>query len=59
MTIVLFKVLGAFSNIPFDPSLEEDQRHVTVEAVSHTHAHTHTHMLCIINCPPEDCVIIC
>ena len=34
VTIVLFKVLGAFSNIPFDPNLDDDQRHVTAEAVS-------------------------
>ena len=36
VTIVLFKVLGAFSNIPFDPNLGDDQRTVTPEAVSHT-----------------------
>ena len=33
MTIVLFKVLGAFANRPFDPSLEDDERDITVADV--------------------------
>lgn len=34
VTIVLFKVLGAFANRPFDPSLSEDERVIDVGDVS-------------------------
>ena len=34
VTIVLFKVLGAFANRPFDPSLSEDERTISVADVS-------------------------
>ena len=40
MTIVLFQVLGAFANRPFDESLNDSERDITVVDVS-------THILCV------------
>lgn len=34
VTIVLFKVLGAFANRPFDTSLTDDERNIDVGDVS-------------------------
>lgn len=35
VTIVLFQVLGAFANRPLDPTLEDNEKDITVADVSY------------------------